>query len=85
MDQREVMASVRGLADRLANRVPQADLEGLRSMDQAGEWRELVDLLVASLASTGTPITSAEHAELRTIVDAMQMENDSLSRLNVAG
>jgi hypothetical protein len=62
-----------------------ADLDGLRSMARAGEWRELVDLLVASLGSTGAPVTAAEHGELRSLLGAMDLPDAALGALTVEG
>ena len=61
------------------------DLDGLRSMARAGEWRELVDLLVASLGSTGAPVTVAECGELRSLLAAMDMPGTLLAGLHVEG
>lgn len=54
-------------------------------MARAGEWRELVDLLVASLGSTGAPVTAGERSELRSLLDAMDIPGTSLAGLNVEG
>jgi hypothetical protein len=52
---------------------------------RSGEWQELLDVLIASLARTQTPITSSERDELRTLAKAMDVPADQLSGLNVQG
>ena len=37
----------------------------MRSMADGGEWQELVDLLIASLALTQAPVTADERDELK--------------------
>jgi hypothetical protein len=54
-------------------------------MARAGEWRELVDLLVASLGATGAPVTAGERGELRSLLAAMDLAEAPLAGLNVAG
>ena len=76
---------VAALPARFAGRVRPADLEGLRSMAGAGEWRELVDLLVASLGATGAPVTAGERGELASLLAAMDMPGTGLDDLGVEG
>ena len=85
MNESEVIERVEALPARFAGRVRPEDLDGLRSMARAGEWRELVDLLVASLGSTRAPVTAGERGELRSLLDAMDMPGTSLASLNVEG
>jgi len=85
VNESEVIERVEALPARFAGRVRPEDLDGLRSMARAGEWRELVDLLVASLGSTGAPVTAGERGELRSLLDAMDMPGTSLASLNVEG
>jgi hypothetical protein len=85
VNESEVIERAETLPARFAGRVRPADLDGLRSMARAGEWRELVDLLVASLGTTGAPVTAAERGELRSLLDAMDLPAAPLAVLNVAG
>jgi hypothetical protein len=85
VNESEVIERVEALPARFAGRVRPEELDGLRSMARAGEWRELVDLLVASLGSTGAPVTAGERGELRSLLDAMDMPGTSLASLNVEG
>jgi len=85
VNESEVIERAEALPARFAGRVRPEDLDGLRSMARAGEWRELVDLLVASLGSTGAPVTAGERGELRSLLDAMDMPGTSLASLNVEG
>jgi hypothetical protein len=81
----EVIERVAALPGRFAGRVRPDDLDGMRSMARAGEWRELVDLLVAGLASTGAPVTGRERAGLRSLLAAMDMSEAPLAGLTVEG
>jgi hypothetical protein len=54
-------------------------------MAGAGEWQELVDLLVASLSLTRAPVTAAERDELRSLLGAMDIPEGPLAALNVEG
>ena len=85
MNESEVIERAEALPARFAGRVRPEDLDGLRSMARAGEWRELVDLLVASLGATGAPVTAGERGELRSLLAAMDMPGTSLAGLNVEG
>ena len=53
----EIIERAEALPDRYANRVRPQDLDGMRSMADGGEWQELVDVLIASLAMTQAPVT----------------------------
>jgi hypothetical protein len=85
VNEAEVIDRVEALPDRYANRVRPQDLDGMRSMADGGEWQELVDLLIASLAMTQAPVTSGERDELRTLAEAMDLPTDQLAGLNVQG
>jgi hypothetical protein len=85
MNEAEVIERAVALPDRYADRVRPQDLDGMRSMADGGEWQELVDLLIASLAMTQAPVTSGERAELRILAEAMDLPTDQLAELNVQG
>jgi hypothetical protein len=85
VNESEVIERTQALPDLFAGRVRPEDLDGMRSMARAGEWRELVDLLVASLGSTGAPVTAGERGELRSLLAAMDMPGDPLAGLTVEG
>ena len=57
----------------------------MRSMAGGGEWQELVDLLIASLALTQAPVTADERDELRSLAEAMDLPTGPLAGLNVQG
>jgi len=65
VNESEVIERAEALPDLYADRVRPEDLDGMRSMAGAGEWQELVDLVVASLGLTRAPVTAAERDELR--------------------
>jgi hypothetical protein len=81
----EIIERAEALPDRYANRVRPQDLDGMRSMADGGEWQELVDVLIASLAMTQAPVTSGERDELRTLAEAMDLPTDQLAGLIVRG
>jgi hypothetical protein len=85
VNESEVIERAEALPDLFAGRVRPEDLDGLRSMARAGEWRELVDLLVASLGSTGAPVSAEERGELRSLLAAMDMPDAPLAGLAVPG
>lgn len=85
MNESEVIERVEALPELYADRVRPEDLDGMRSMAGAGEWQELIDLLVASLGLTRAPVTAAERDELRSLVAAMNMPDGAITALNVEG
>ena len=85
MNEAEVIERAQALPELYADRVPPVDLDGLRSMASAGEWQELVDLLIASLTHTQATVTVGERDELRSLIEAMYMPSGLLATLNVEG
>lgn len=83
MNEPEVIERAQALPDLFAGRIRPEDLDGLRSMARAGEWRELVDLLVASLGAAGAAVTAGERGELRSLLAAMDMPEAPLASLTV--
>lgn len=83
MNESEVIEHTEALPDRYANRVRPEDLDGMRSMAEGGEWQELVDILVASLALTQAPVTRNERDELNSLLEAMDMPTNALAGLNI--
>jgi hypothetical protein len=85
VNESEVIERAQALPGLFAGRVRPEDLDGMRSMARAGEWRELVDLLVASLGSAGAPVTAGERGELRSLLAAMDMPAGPLDGLTAEG
>ena len=85
MNESEVIERVEALPELYASRVRPEDLDGLRSMAGAGEWQELMDLLIAGLGLTRAPVTAAERDELLELLEAMGMPTDPIGELNVQG
>jgi hypothetical protein len=54
-------------------------------MASAGEWQELIDLLIASLSNTQAKVAAGEQDELRSLLEAMEMPVGLLATLNVEG
>jgi len=85
VNEADVIQRVEALPDRYADRVRPQDLDGMRSMADGGEWKELVDLLIASLSLTRAPVTADERNELRSLAEAMDLPADQLAELHVLG
>jgi hypothetical protein len=85
VNESEVIERAEALPELYAGRVRPDDLDGMRSMAGAGEWQELIDLLLASLGLTRAPVTAAERDELRGLLEAMGMPADPIAELNVQG
>jgi hypothetical protein len=83
VNESEVIEHTEALPDRYANRVRPEDLDGMQSMAEGGEWQELVDILIASLALTQAPVTRDERDELNSLLEAMDMPTNALAGLNV--
>jgi hypothetical protein len=58
-------------------------LEGLRLINEGGEYGELMSLLVAALAGTGASVSAAEQRELRALLEAMAMPTEPVQQLSV--
>jgi len=84
VNEAEVIERAQALPELYADRVPPVDLDGLRSMASAGEWQELVDLLMASLSNTQATVTVSERDELRSLIEAMDIPTGLLATLNVS-
>ncbi len=84
MDEYEMVRRVRVLPEQFASRLDESVNEGLRSMNDGGEWDELIDLLVAALVNRRAAVTAAEQQELRELLAAMHMPTDMLERIKVA-
>ncbi|MQA78782.1 MAG: hypothetical protein GEV10_09955 [Streptosporangiales bacterium] len=69
MDEKETARRAKALPDRFADRVGD-ELSILRSHAAGGEWGELVDDLLATLAKHKAPVTPAERDELRALAEA---------------
>jgi hypothetical protein len=85
VNESEVIERTQALPELYADRVAPVDLDGLRSMASAGEWQELVDLLIASLTNTRATVTVSERDELESLLEAMDMPTGPLAALNVEG
>jgi hypothetical protein len=79
----ELAARTQRLPEVFADRVRDADLEGLRSMAGGGEWGELLDLLIAALRAGGSAITADEGDELRELLAGWGLPADRLNDLPV--
>ena len=83
MDEAQLATLTAGLPDVFANRLPEAELEGLRSMAAGGEWDELLDLLVAVLRQTGTVVSPGERDRLREALAGWGLPTGQLDELTV--
>lgn len=80
----ELAARTKRLPELFADRVRDADLEGLRSMAGGGEWGELLDLLIAALRLNGATITADEHHLLGDLLAGWGLPADQLAQLVVS-
>jgi hypothetical protein len=85
VNESQVIERAEALPELYASRVRPEDLDGMRSMVGAGEWQELVDLLLASLGLTRAPVSAEERDELLALLQAMDMPTDPIAELNVQG
>lgn len=83
MTEDEMITRASKLPDRYAERVPADVLEGLRMMDDGGEYGELVSELTAALAKRQIPVSPAERDELRALADATGEGSEHVDRLTV--
>jgi hypothetical protein len=83
MDERRLLAALKELPGQYVGRVRKEDVPGIQSMAQAGEWRELVDLLVASLAYTHASITADEASALRSYLDDLGIQDSAIDEITI--
>jgi hypothetical protein len=55
----------------------------MRSMARAGEWRELVDPLVASLAYNQASITAEEASALRSYLEDLNILESPIDQITI--
>lgn len=85
MDKHERARRANALPDRFEDRLDPADLQDIRTMMRGGEWGVGLDVLLAALASTGTPITPDERDELAALAEATGMDGARLEELTIQG
>ncbi len=83
MDEYEVAERASALPDRFAARLPAVTMEGLRLMDEGGEYGELISELTSALAQSGAEVTAAEQRELRELLAAAGMPPGAADQLTV--
>ena len=85
MNDDELASLVNELPGRFTDRLPEAGLADVADAARAGEWGEAVDILLAGLARSGTPVSASERDELRELLEFMGMPTDPIGTLNVEG
>ena len=85
MNANEMARRASALPDQFATRLPEDTLEGLRLMDEGGEYGELAIELTATLVKTGATVSAAELRELRILLEATGMPTHLLEQLAVGG
>lgn len=83
MDAHDIARRASALPAHFADRIPEESLEGLRLMDEGGEYGELTIELAATLAKTGAVVSLAEQQELRKLLEAMGMPTEPVDLLRV--
>ena len=84
MDEHQLGRRVEQLPDQFADRVGD-ELPVLQSLAHGGEWAELVDDLVATLAARNARVSMDELRDLERLLIAMHLSTSSLDRLVVDG
>lgn len=85
MDAPEVARRASALPESFAGRVSAETLQGLRLMEEGGEYGELTAELAATLAATRAVVTPAEQRELRELLAATDMPTGLADQLEVHG
>ncbi|MEP7023391.1 MAG: hypothetical protein ABJB47_06170 [Actinomycetota bacterium] len=85
MDAYEIARRASLLPGLFAARIPAETLEGLRLMEEGGEYGELTIELTATLAKTGASASLAEQQELRALLEATHMPTEPAEQLEVHG
>lgn len=85
MNAHEMARRASSLPDQFATRLPEDTLEGLRLMEDGGEYGELAIELTATLVKTGATVSAAELRELRILLEATGMPTHMLEQLTVGG
>lgn len=83
MTEDDIIARASRLPDQYADRIPREVLDGLRLMDDGGEYGELVSELTATLAAHHVPVSAAERDELRALADATGEGREYTDKLTV--
>lgn len=76
IDREQLYAGSKELVERLADRLPEKDVESLLSLHDVGEPLFLLNILCAGLVKWQTPITPEERDALATLVVGVATTND---------
>ena len=79
----EIARRASELPGRFATRVSPETLEGLRLMEEGGEYGELAIELTAALAQTHAAVTAAEQRELHDLLAATDMPTSPADQLEL--
>jgi hypothetical protein len=82
MDRDQLYDGTKDLLERLADRLPEQDLETLRSLHDVGEPIHLLDYLCAGLVRWRTGITQAERDALAVLVSDLVIPEGEYSYLD---
>jgi hypothetical protein len=85
MDAHDIARRASALPSRFAERLPAETLDGLRLMEEGGEYGELTAELAATLARTRAIVTPSEQRELRELLMAMDLPTSPADELEVRG
>jgi len=83
MNKRALADQTARLPDMFADRLPDGDVDDLRSMASGGEWDLLLDELVATLRVTRAPVSRHELGELRAVLTGWGLPSEQLDDLTV--
>ena len=81
MNESELAARTAELPDIFADRVPEGELDSLRSMAEGGEWDELLDLLLSILRQKRATVSIGERDNLREVLAGWGVPTSQLDEL----
>jgi hypothetical protein len=85
MNQTDLSIRVNALPGQYAGRLGQDGLGDLRDAARAGEWAEALEILIAGLDKTRTPITVTEYGDLSELAAAIGgLDALRIADLNIA-
>jgi hypothetical protein len=85
MNETDLSARINALPGQYSGRIGQDGLDDLRDAARAGEWGEALEILIAGLDKTQTPITVTEYGDLSELAAAIGgLDAVRLADLNIA-
>ncbi|MGH3646149.1 MAG: hypothetical protein ACRDTM_03080 [Micromonosporaceae bacterium] len=83
LSESEMHWRIGNMPERYADRLPERSLKQIVSFRNAGEWKFVVDWLMASLVRHSVTISTRERDELAEILPMLRLPTDELEQLTV--